>query len=308
MSFEKHEKNEIMYFTSSLFDGFDIPHFFAAKRGGVSGGAFGSLNVSTSRRDEKGRTDTPFNVRQNLARGLALVGADEKCACMMRQIHSANIEKAQVSCADCFDGRGDFQPCDGVFAHKGMPYDTLAVKTADCVPVLLYDTKNDVAMALHAGWRGTVGNICGRAVEKMKELFADAEIVAAIGPCIMDCCYEVNDVVYDAAMKSCQIVNKMSNDVDGVAAINYESVNKMSNDVEKCFPVRYFADGERKYRVSLSALNRLFLENAGVKSENIDEARICTCCHTDEDGAVFFSHRASGGFSGTQMSVVRLKK
>ncbi|MBR5554341.1 MAG: hypothetical protein IKV98_10930, partial [Clostridia bacterium] len=54
MSFEKHEKNEIMYFTSSLFDGFDIPHFFAAKRGGVSGGAFCSLNVSTSRKDEKG--------------------------------------------------------------------------------------------------------------------------------------------------------------------------------------------------------------------------------------------------------------
>jgi len=289
VSFEKHEKNGILYFTSSLFDGFGIPHFFAAKRGGVSENDFASLNVSTNRKNRDGKTDSIENVRQNLARGLALVGSDEKRACMIKQIHSANIEKAQVSCAECFDGRGDFQPCDGVFAHKGLAYDTLAVKTADCVPVLLYDTKNDVAFALHAGWRGTVGNICGRAVEKMKELFADAEIIAAIGPCIMECCYEVNSVVYDAAIKC------------------GKSVNILSKEVERSFPTRYMAQGEQKYRVSLSALNRILLEKAGVKSENIDEARICTCCHTDGDGEIFFSHRASGGFSGTQMSVVRLR-
>ncbi len=289
MSFKKHTKNGIIYYTSSLFDKADIPHFFAARYGGISRGDFFSLNVSTSRKDKNGNPDSIANIRENLSRGLALVGSCEESTCMMKQIHSSEIEKASVSCVEVFDRCGDFQPCDGVFARKGMQTDTLCVKTADCVPVLLYDTKNDVAAALHAGWRGTVGNICGKAVQKIKELHPDAHIIAAIGPCILECCYEVNSVVYDAAMK------------------NVEEFGILSNDVEKCFVSRYFADGEDKYRVSLPKLNRLFLESAGVRSKDIDEAELCTCCHREDGKEIFFSHRAQKGFSGTQMSVVRVR-
>lgn len=289
MSFEKHTKNGIIYYTSSLFDSFGIPHFFAAKHGGKSSGAFFSLNISTSRIDETGLPDSIANVRENLALGLELLGSDEERTCMMKQIHSSQIENARISCRDAFDEKGAFQPCDGVFAARGAQIDTLCVKTADCVPVLLYDTKNDVAMALHAGWRGTVANICGKAVRRMKELHPDANIIAAIGPCILDCCYEVNSTVYDAVLK------------------NVAEACILSQNVEKCFTKRYFCDGEQKFRVSLPALNRVFLENAGVKSEKIDVSELCTCCHREDGREMFFSHRASGGFSGTQMSAIRLR-
>ncbi len=290
MSFVKHEKNGVLYYTSSLFDKFSIPHFFASKRGGVSGGDFCSLNISSNRKNRSGKTDDISNIRKNLNIGLDIVGKNEGGCTLMKQIHSAQIEKACISAKAVFDGKGDFGACDGIFTMKGMQFDTLCTKTADCVPVLLYDTENDVAFALHAGWRGTVSNICGRAVEKMRELNCNANIVAAIGPCICDCCYEVNDTVYNAAREMCQ---------------------KLCIPLEKCdecFPKKYFADGENKYRAALSSLNRLFLENAGVLPQNIDEAHICTCCHADEQGSVFFSHRASGGFSGTQMSVIGIRE
>lgn len=278
----------MVYYTSPLFDRWKIPHFFAAKRGGVSEGDFSSLNISTSRKDKNGNADSIENVRKNLEIGLNIVNSNEKNSVMMKQIHSSIVQKAEISCLSGF-AKGDFQPCDGVFAVKGMQTDTLCIKTADCVPILLYDTKNDTACALHAGWRGTVDNICGKAVEKMKELHKNAEIVAAIGPCIQECCYEVNNLVFSKTVETCAELG-----------ISYKKL-------DTCFPKKYFADGEEKFRVSLSSLNRLFLENAGVNPENIDESGLCTCCHTDDDGAVFFSHRASCGFSGTQMSVVKIK-
>ncbi len=295
VSFTKHSKNGIIYYTSSLFDKHGIPHFFAAKHGGKSGGDFFSLNISTSRRDRHGNADSIGNVEKNLSLGLELLGSFPERACMMKQIHSADIERAEISCAKVFCGKGDFQPCDGIFAEKGDIADTLCVKTADCVPVLVYDVKNDVAMALHAGWRGTVGNICGKAVAKLNELHDDAQVIAAIGPCILDCCYEVNSLVYDAATKACELSD------------NAKEACILPSEIEKCFTKRYFADGEQKFRVSLSSLNKVFLESAGVPSENIDSAELCTCCHRDGGEEIFFSHRASGGFSGTQMSVVKLK-
>ena len=295
VSFAKHSKNGIIYYTSSLFDKYGIPHFFAAKHGGKSSGDFFSLNISASRRDRYGNPDSLGNVEKNLSLGLEILGSMPERTCMMKQIHSADIERANISCAQAFCGKGEFQPCDGIFSEKGDPADTLCVKTADCVPVLVYDIKHDVAMALHAGWRGTVGNICGKAAAKLKGLHADAEVIAAIGPCILDCCYEVNSLVYDAATKAC-------NSSDDVKESRF-----LRSEVEKCFTKKYFADGEQKFRVSLAELNRVFLEHAGVATENIDTASLCTCCHRDGGEEIFFSHRASGGFSGTQMSVVKLR-
>ena len=288
MSFQKHTKNGIIYYTCDLFDKAKIPHFFAASRGGVSEGDFSSLNISTSRKGKNGCPDKIENVRKNLSLGLDIVGSCENKAVMMKQIHSSDVQKATTNCTSAFEG-SDFQPCDGVFATRGMDTDTLCVKTADCVPVLLYDTKNDTACAIHAGWRGTCDNICGKAVEKMKSLYPDADVIAAIGPCILDCCYEVNEIVYDKVMQTAN------------------SIGISKEKVEECFPKKYFADGEEKFRVSLPKINRMFLEKAGVAPENIEESGLCTCCHKDMHGNLFFSHRASHGFSGTQMSIIKVR-
>ncbi len=289
MNFERHEKGQLIYYTSSVFDSYGIPHFFASRRGGKSAGAFDSLNLSLERKDENMTTDDPSNVRSNLAIALSIIGKSEKSAAMMKQIHSATVLRAHTPCSDAFDGGGGFDACDGVFASSGDRVDTLCVKTADCVPILLYDVDGNTACALHAGWRGSVSGICSAAVLKMKELNEKAHIIAAIGPHIRECCYEVNSVVYDGAMS------------EGLR------LGIGRKKLGECFVSRYFADGEDKYRISLARLNALHLESVGVSASDIDICELCTCCSTDDMGSIFFSHRASGGHSGTQISAVALR-
>lgn len=289
LAFTRHEKEGVIYYTSPLFDKLGIPHFFASRIGGVSEGDFGSLNISTSRKNSDGKADSMQNVRENLRRGLSLIGKTELSACMMKQVHDVNVISAFPVCSQYFDGVSECEACDGIFCSHGDPIDTLCVKTADCVPILLYDLTHDVACALHAGWRGTVNGICGCAVRTLRAIYGQGEIVCAIGPCIHECCYEVDDKVLKAA-------------IDGAEASGIPR-----NIAENCFPQRYTVDGQNKYRVSLPALNKMFLQAEGVREENISVCELCTCCAEDENGKIFFSHRASGGFSGTQMSVVALK-
>lgn len=105
---------------------------------------------------------------------------------------------------------------------------------------------------------------------------ADSRIVAAIGPRIGACCYEVNDAVYDA----CRSFSE--------------------REREACFPCAYVRGGEQKYRADLGEINRVFLLRAGISAEDIDLLPLCTRC-LEKD---FFSHRASHGFSGTQISLI----
>lgn len=289
MEFIKHKTNGIVYYTSPIFERFGIPHMFASRFGGVSKGDFFSLNASTSRKNREGYEDNSDNVRENFSLALDILGKDLSCAAMMKQIHSSIIQKAEINADDVFSGKGDFQSCDGIFASGNDKVTALCAKSADCVPVLIYDLKNDVACAVHAGWRGTVSDVCGNAVRTLRENFGEGEIIAAIGPCIMDCCYEVNGTVYSAAHE------------------NARSIRIPRDLVEACFTDRYTAAGEEKYKVSLPSLNALCLENAGVKRENIDICKMCTCCYKENGKNVFFSHRASGGHSGTQMSIVAVK-
>ena len=285
MSFTRHEKGGIIYYTSPLFDKFCVPHFFCTRFGGVSVGAFESLNFSSVRKDREGRTDPPENIRENLKRVLSIVGSDESKCAMMKQVHSANVKKATLSCKDNFDCEDSLLRCDGIFADGGG-IDTVCTKTADCVPILLYDTANDIPCAVHAGWRGSVADIAGEAVREIKKNHPDARIIAAIGPHIRSCCYEVSKNVIEALLLTCR--------ASGIS----------EDTAQECIRDRYNKDGEEKFKIELSAVNRMFLQNAGVRSEDISDSGICTCCNADE----FFSHRAWHGFSGTQISGVRRRK
>lgn len=173
------------------------------------------------------------------------------------QTHSLNI--AVVTDADAGRGSVDIDsriPCtDALITNcKGI---CLMVLTADCVPVLLYDPATHSAAAIHAGWRGTANGIVGLTVEKMSREFGTnpSNLVAAIGPCIAACCFEVGDDVAEHFSRWPEAVLRRSN-----------------------WP---------KPHIDLVLANRLQLEQAGVLPQNIETSGHCTKCGPHG----FFSYR-----------------
>jgi hypothetical protein len=153
-------------------------------------------------------------------------------ACL-QQIHSAECVAAE--------GRsGELGPGDAVLEDaRGS---VVAVRTADCIPILLADGRRHAVGAVHAGWRGTVARIAARALEAMRARFGTepAGVHAAIGPGIGKCCYEVGPEV-----------------------------------------AARFGERGRAH-IDLAQANRLQLAAAGVAPERIYLANLCTMCHAAE--------------------------
>ncbi|HRR42593.1 MAG TPA: peptidoglycan editing factor PgeF, partial [Syntrophales bacterium] len=165
--------------------------------------------------------------------------------------------------------------CDAVLtARRGV---ALAVKTADCVPLLLVDREKQVVGVVHAGWRGTALGIAAKAVKTLKERFDSkpVDILAAIGPAVGACCYQVDGKVYDA-------------------------FKKLSAVRERAF--RACQDVEGRWMLDLESANIIQLVEAGIPRENIFSAALCTSCRRD----LFFSHRAERGGTGRHLSFIVL--
>ena len=280
--FTRHEKDSISYYTSDLLSNYGIVHGFFTRHGGVSTGAFDSLNVSTARRDKDGNLDRPQNVYENYHLALSVLGTVPERAIGAKQVHENVVLKVENENA----GHGinphlsEMPGGDGLFLDKSAEnIDVLCVKTADCVPILLSSKDGKEVSAVHAGWRGTVTDIVTKAAEKFT--CDKGDILCAIGPCIGVCCYEVGEEVYDA-VKRLFAAKGMENLTDN-----------MFRNVCTC-------SAETKKRANLAEINKTLLINFGIPKENIDVSGICTACNEKE----FFSHRASGGFSGTFVSAI----
>jgi len=149
-----------------------------------------------------------------------------------------------------------------------LPGVMLAILTADCVPVLLYDKKKKAVAAIHAGWKGTRSEIVFKTVNKMVEVYASdpLDILAGIAPSIGKCCYEVGD------------------------------------DVAKYFtetPDALHPKGN-KFMLDLPKINHDQLIKAGLSESHIEYSSICTACQVEE----FFSYRKEQGCSGRFMSLI----
>jgi hypothetical protein len=150
---------------------------FTTRRGGVSDGPFASLNLG------RATSDDPASVDENRRRLCDAVGAAPTALALNRQRHSATVNRAQRGLRD--------EPGDGLWSDEaGVPMLKL---TADCVPIALARVGGDhPALALlHAGWRGLLEGI----VEAGAASIADGRLVAAVGPAIGPCCYEVGPEV-----------------------------------------------------------------------------------------------------------------
>jgi YfiH family protein len=210
---------------------------------------------------------TALRNRQKLA-ALLRVSLDSMVAC--HQVHGIRV--VPVTSADA--GRGTRPDTPSAYDADAMvtstPGVTLVVLSADCPPVFLYDPVRHVIGLAHSGWKGTVGRIAGQVAATMAEHYGceSRNIVAAVGPSIGPCCYNVGDNVISAAQAS------FSGVWDG--------------DV----PVLQCRD-EQTYFNLPEAIRRALLD-AGLQPGNVAVAQACTAHNRN----LFYSHRGAAGQCG----------
>ncbi|MCC6222391.1 MAG: laccase domain-containing protein [Thermoleophilia bacterium] len=155
---------------------------FSTRRGGVSVGAYRSLNLGLLTGDE------PANVLENRRLACAAAGTDAGRAQLPWQQHGADVLRARPG--GILDRDVPLERCDGLWSD--VPGEALLVLTADCLPVALCRTEGEPALAaLHAGWRGLLAGILASGVAAL----GGSRLAAAIGPGIGPCCYAVGDEV-----------------------------------------------------------------------------------------------------------------
>lgn len=187
--FVNNRVNDVEFYTSPNLTNVDcIKHFFSTRIGGISDGAYESLNLGIY------TNDLEKNKQYNLNRIFNCTGMHSDRITYLKQIHSDKL--FVINKDNCMAVRG--QSGDALItSEKGI---AIGVFTADCVPIILVDTVNKVVAVIHAGWKGTALNITGKVLNYMKvNMGTDPKnIVAAIGPSIGPCCFEVG---FDVAEK-----------------------------------------------------------------------------------------------------------
>lgn len=168
---------------------------------------------------------------------------------------------------------------DGDAIVSDVPGLALTVLVADCVPVLLVDRRRGVAAAVHAGWRGTAASVVGASVRVMQELgAAPGDLVAAIGPSIRPCCYEVGDELLDAFRR------------EGHGA----------TEIGRWFSRVATDEGRMSLRLDVAQANRDQLRAAGVAEANIFDCGLCTKTYRE----TFDSFRADGERAGRMAAII----
>ena len=233
--------------TSALLEASALPHLFTTRH-------FPGVARATEPRPPFGAEALPLLAERGLGGGAAFV----------RQVHGATV--LQV------DRSGRAGNADALAtARPGLP---LAISTADCLPIVLYDPQGDRLAAVHAGWRGTVQSVTRAAVTALEAAgSAAADLVVGIGPSIGPCCYEVDAPVIER--------------------------------LERAFAGGWSAwatpKGPGKWMLDLWRANIDQLTAAGVRPERVDLLGLCTGCRPD----LLFSYRRERG-SGRLVTVAAL--
>ncbi len=177
----------------------------------------------------------------------------------------------------------------------------LAVKTADCMPIIIVDPRKRAVGVFHAGWRGTLKRIAEKGVGEMRRWFGSRpqDLKAALGPSIRNCCYNVGEEVRDHFRSQFEYADTLFREWQ-----TYE-------DIHLKYPLLFLTQrapghSELPYRIflDLAEANRRQLLDAGLRERNIEVVNGCTSCDTKR----FFSHRKEKGLTGRMMAVVGIKE
>jgi hypothetical protein len=231
------------------------------------------LNLGFTEWDSREQVDRN---RQDFFRAL---GAGEMRPVMLKQIHSDVVHRVDALTAIREPLQGDAL----ITADAGV---LLVVQTADCVPILLADTKNRAVAAIHSGWRGTVRRIAEKTLGRMRMDFGTRpeDVIAAIGPSIGQCCYEVgSDVAKEFHAQFPDARQWFDGPFDALAA----GENDPNWLPWLTMRPPGHAPPEPKVQLDLLAANRSILASAGVPAANIFSSEFCTACRSE----LFFSYR-----------------
>jgi len=245
------------FLRSNLLAAHGVTGIFSLRPGGVSPPPFASLNLASDPGDDE----------KNVTRNMDILIRRAALPCMPHravQVHGANI----LTCRDA--GRMHHHEADILI---GVGQTAVAVRVADCVPVLLADPAADLIAAVHAGWRGTVLRAVIHAIKAMQTHGARVDrIIASIGPCIRPCCFETARATAEKLARCCD---------DASTAIEY-------------------VNGEP--HADLAGINRLQLMHTGIPAAHIEQSGACTCC----DAERFYSWRRDGNQAGRHLAIVAL--
>jgi YfiH family protein len=264
-----------------------LMHGFSTRPGGESRlGEERVLNLGFTDWDRRDR------VTRNRGKLLRALGAEKMPLVALRQIHS---DAAHVFSA------APAEPLQGDVAISNEPGLLLTVQTADCVPILLADSKRGVVAAVHAGWRGTLARVAVKALGRMRLEFGTRpeDATAALGPAIGRCCYEVGpEVAQVFASQFAPASDWFDGPFEQLAFADEPNplpwLNMMPPGHQPPPP---------RVQLDLRAANRWQLEDAGVAPRNIAVSTLCTACRTD----LLFSYRREGVGTGRLMAAIGIR-
>jgi polyphenol oxidase len=235
-------------------------HAFFTRLGGVSAPPFDSLNVAAV-----STGDSAESVAENVRRCAAALDVPEARLYFLSQVHGT-----KTHIVDGTEDREQVVRCEGDLVASKVSGVAPGVRSADCVPVLLADRRKGAVVAVHSGWRGTVANAVAAGVSALREIAPDASIIAAIGPHIEACCFEVG---HDVALALAQ------------ASVEGDRVIDRSRG---------------RPRVDLRRIVRAQLSRVGVDLSLVEDVRGCTVC----DASRWYSFRRDAEKSGRLLSAI----
>jgi len=261
------KRNSIPYLQSPRLAACDfLIHAFCTRLGGASQDDYQGLNMSFREGDEE------FRVLTNWDKLATAFEIPLENFLVLNQVHGDNIFTIKPH-GEYFTSRDELN-YDAIVTNRTNL--AICIKTADCVPVFIVDRIKKVIAVVHAGWRGSALGISAKVVRLMQTQYGSepADILAAIGPSIGLCCYEIDATAADA-------------------------FRHQNNAEAFLFP------GKRKNRwmLDLAEANRRQLLDCGIPDDNVETAGLCTVCRQD----TFFSHRGSGGITGRQINFMMIR-
>jgi purine-nucleoside/S-methyl-5'-thioadenosine phosphorylase / adenosine deaminase len=275
-----------------------LVHGFSTRVGGFSR-AYGKRDLNLGFTKDDSRAAVERN-REAFLKKLGAVTRSRKGPSLwplitLRQIHSDIIRYIE-SVPDLTDK----EPLTGDGIITATPGLLLAIQTADCLPVIVVDTRRHAVGVFHAGWRGTVKRIVGKGVGEMVRCFGSRprDLKAAIGPGIQGCCYEVGE----------EVRTKFESQFSYAVSLFREL--KESDPVREKYPLLFLTarapgHGELPPKIFLDLVesNRRQLIAAGVPKKGIETSPLCTNCHPE----LLFSYRAEKGKTGRMMGVAGIR-